>query len=60
MLQTVSKALAGAAVTSIGATATLIAVPPEANMPWWGYVLVGVLNAALGFAAVYWAPRNRE
>lgn len=60
MLQTVSKGLAGALAAGVGATATFIVVPPEVQMPWWGYVLVGVANAALGFAVVYWAPKNRE
>jgi ABC-type sugar transport system substrate-binding protein len=59
MLQTVSKALAGAAAAGVGSLATLIVVPPEAQMPWWGYVVVGVLNAALGLGVVYFAPKNR-
>lgn len=60
MLKTVSKGLAGAIASGVGATATFIVIPPEVQMPWWGYVLVGVANAALGFGVVYFAPRNRE
>lgn len=59
MLQTVSKGLAGAIATGVGATATFIVIPPEVQMPWWGYCLVGVANAALGFAVVFLAPKNR-
>ena len=60
MLQTVSKGIAGALAAGVGVTATFIVVPPEVQMPWWGYVLVGIANAGLGFAVVYLAPKNRD
>jgi hypothetical protein len=57
----VSKALAGALAAGLGGTGTAaVAVPEGVLMPWWGYVLVAVLNAAIGFAGVYAAPANRS
>lgn len=35
-----------------------ISIPAGLNMPWWGYVLVGVGNAVIGFIGVYYAPKN--
>lgn len=58
MLGSVSKAIAGAAAAGVGAATTFIVVPPEVQMPWFGYVLVGIANAALAFGVVYFAPRN--
>lgn len=58
MLKTISKGIAGAAATAVGATATFIVIPEGVEMPFWGYIVVGVLNAALGFAVVYFAPKN--
>lgn len=58
-IRSISKAIAGgvaAAATGIGTTA--VVVPADVGMPWWGYVIVGVVNAALGALAVYWAPAN--
>ena len=57
----VSKAVAGAVVggVSVGAT-TLVTVPESAGMPWWGHIIVGVINAAVIFAGVYFAPRNTQ
>ena len=58
-LRTVSKAIAGAVATSVGAVGTtVVAVPDGIEMPWWGYVLVGLINAGIGFLVVYLAPRN--
>ena len=60
-LRTMSKALAGglaAAVSGVGTAA--IAIPESVAMPWYGYVVVGVINAGLGFAAVYWSPKNAD
>lgn len=57
-LAPVSKALAGALAASL-AGATAIAVPDAVAMPWWGYLVVGLANAALGFVTVYVAPANR-
>lgn len=55
----VSKAIAGAIASGIGGAGTAaVIVPPTVDMPWWGYVLVGVVNAVLGFAVVYFAPKN--
>lgn len=58
-LKTISKAIAGALAAGAGGLGTsVIAVPDGVVVPWWGYVLIGVLNAALGFAVVYIAPKN--
>lgn len=57
----VSKAIAGALVTGVAATGTaVIAVPESVQTPWWGYLLIGVVNAAIGYAGVYFAPANRK
>lgn len=59
-LRTITKAIAGATAGAMGGVGTaLITVPPDVVMPFWGYILVGVLNAAIGFAGVYFAPANR-
>lgn len=58
-MQTVVKAVAGAAASGVLATATYVTIPADVQMPWWGYILVGVVNAALGFGVVYFAPRNQ-
>lgn len=59
MLSTVSKGIAGAIAAGAGGLATsYIVVPEGVEMPYWGYIVVGVLNAALGFAFVYFAPKN--
>lgn len=58
-LAKISKAIAGALAAGVGGAGTsAIIVPDGINMPWYGYLLVGVLNAALGFLVVYFAPRN--
>lgn len=60
-MQKVVKAVAGAVASSSGALATAyVTIPAEVQMPWWGYILVGVVNAGLGFGVVYFAPRNQE
>lgn len=56
-LQAISKSIAGAlaaGVTGVGATAIMV---PD-NSPWYAYVAVGIANAAIGFATVYFAPKN--
>ena len=59
-LAPVSKALAGALAAGLAGTGTAaISVPADSGMPWWGYLLVGALNAAIGFLGVYAAPANR-
>lgn len=61
MLKNISKGIAGAVATGIGGIATTYIVVPEGvDMPWWGHVIVALGNAALGFAVVYFAPKNRE
>lgn len=58
-LRSVSKAIAGAAAGSVtGLTTTFVMIPDSVAMPWYGYFLVGVTNAAIGFGFVYFAPRN--
>jgi hypothetical protein len=55
----ISKAIAGAVAAGIGGAGTsAVIIPDGVTMPWYGYVIVGVLNAVLGFAVVYFAPRN--
>lgn len=55
----ISKAIAGALAAGIGGAGTsAIIVPDGINMPWYGYVIVGALNAVLGFVVVYFAPKN--
>lgn len=58
-LGSISKALAGtlAGVAST-AVSSYIMVPESVVMPWYGYVIIGVINAAIGFGFVYFAPRN--
>lgn len=56
----IAKAVAGGIVAAAGGVGTAsIVIPADVGMPWFGYVLVGVLNAALGFAGVYLAPANK-
>lgn len=60
-MQSVAKGIAGALAAGVGSTATtFIVVPTTVEMPWYGYVLVGIANAALAFGVVYFAPRNKE
>lgn len=55
----ISKAIAGAVAAGIGGAGTsAVVIPDGVAMPWYGYALVGALNAVLGFAVVYFAPRN--
>ncbi len=55
----VSKAVAGGLAAALGGTGTAaVVVPPGVEMPWYAYVLIAFANAAVGFAAVYWAPKN--
>ncbi|KAA2237255.1 hypothetical protein [Salinarimonas soli] len=59
-LAPVSKALAGALAAGLAGTSTAaVSIPADAAMPWWGYLLVGLVNAGLGFLGVYAAPANR-
>lgn len=52
------KAVAGATMAGIASAGTaVVVVPPEVAMPWYGYVVVGAINAGLTYLAVYW-PRN--
>jgi hypothetical protein len=55
----VAKAIAGAVAAGVGGAGTAaVVIPPGVSMPWYGYVVVAVVNAALGFAVVYFAPKN--
>jgi len=59
MFQSVSKAIAGSVVGAASSLATTyVVIPPNVDMPWYGYVIAGLVNAALGFAIVYFAPKN--
>lgn len=57
-LRSISKAIAGGAAGVATSGLVFVTIPPEVAMPWYGYIAVAVLNAAIGFAAVYLAPRN--
>jgi len=55
----ISKAIAGTVAGIAGGLGTsAIVIPTGIEMPWYGYVLVALLNGVLGFAVVYFAPRN--
>jgi phosphate/sulfate permease len=59
-ITSVSKAVAGAAGAAATSLATVyVSVPPDIVMPWYAYPAIGLLNAAIGFAFVYFAPRNQ-
>lgn len=54
-----SKAIAGAVVSGVTSTGTAaVVVPDSVAMPWYGYIIVGAINAAIGFGVVYFAPKN--
>lgn len=57
----VSKAIAGALVGAVtsSATAVAITIPDGVSVPWYGYVLIAILNAGIGYVGVYLSPRNR-
>jgi len=55
----ISKAIAGALAAGLGgAGTTAVVIPDGVAMPWYGYVIVGAINAVFGFVVVYFAPRN--
>ena len=59
IFQPIAKATAGSLVGAASSIATsYVVIPDSVSMPWYGYVIAGVLNAVLGFASVYFAPRN--
>lgn len=53
------SAAAGAAGGLAGALTTGIAisVPATVTMPWYGYIVLGVVNVVLSFGVVYLASR---
>jgi len=58
-LGTISKAIAGALAGAAGGIGTAaVIVPAGISMPWYGYVITALVNAALGFLVVYAAPKN--
>jgi hypothetical protein len=50
--------VAGVVGAAGGLGVSYIAIPPEVVMPWYGYLVVSVLNAVIGFAFVYFAPKT--
>ena len=59
-MEKVSKAIAGAVAGGVGAPgAMLVTIPEGIIVPWWGYVIAGVVNAAFAFGVVYFAPANK-
>lgn len=58
------KAVAGGvagALGSVGTTALALPnlAPADSELTLVGYIVVGALNGAIGFATVYFAPANR-
>ncbi|MBA3352221.1 MAG: hypothetical protein H0U23_07330 [Blastocatellia bacterium] len=63
-LAKVSKAIAGGAstVAALGAaqaTGFVNIIPADVVAPWWGYVLIYIAAAVVGFVGVYVAPANK-
>lgn len=54
----IRKAVAGAAAGGLLGVGTTVVVPTTVDMPWWGYIAAGLINAAITGLAVYLAPRN--
>jgi hypothetical protein len=58
----VSKAIAGAIVGGVTGIGTVAAgaqlIPDGVTAPWWAYLLVPLVQAAVGFVGVYIAPKN--
>jgi len=56
----VSKAIAGSVAGMISGNVGIITMSADqsASMPWWGVLISNVVYAAIGFATVYFAPRN--
>ena len=61
-LGTVSKGVAGAVAGMVSGNVGMIAMTAEqtAAMPWWGVIVANVVYAGIGFATVYFAPKNAE
>jgi hypothetical protein len=57
-MRTVAKALGGAVASAATTATTFIVIPSTVEIPWWGYIITGVLNAGIGFGIVYFSPRN--
>lgn len=54
----IAKAITGAiAGGAVGVGATVV-VPSTVDMPWYGYVAVGLINAAITGLAVYLVPNK--
>ena len=55
----ISKAIAGSLGAAVAGTGSVaVAIPADIVMPWYGYVIVGLVNAGIAGLAVYWAPAN--
>jgi hypothetical protein len=54
------KSLLGGLVGGGLSVGTLIAVPEGVVMPWYGYVIVGGLNASIVFAGAYIGLRSHS
>lgn len=52
------KAVAGAIAGGAVGIGTTVVVPTNVEMPWYAYIAVGLINAAITGLAVYLAPRN--
>lgn len=56
-----TKAIAAATAAALGSAGSFaIVVPDSVLMPWWGYVIVGVLNGAVAGLVTALAPKNAE
>lgn len=53
------KAIFAALGAGVGSPATLsVAIPPGVDVPWWGYLLFGIINAVITFVVTWGGPAN--
>ncbi|BDA84946.1 hypothetical protein Sa4125_24880 [Aureimonas sp. SA4125] len=59
-VKSISKGIAGAVAGMVTGTGGALVMTPEqvSSMPWWGILAANAIYAAIGFATVYFAPRN--
>ena len=56
----VSKGIAGAVAGMVTGNTGMVVMTADqiASMPWWGVLIANVIYAGIGFATVYFAPKN--
>lgn len=53
-----AKVVAASVVVGVGTTGTVaISIPPDVTVPWWGYVLVSVVNIGIASIGVMYNPK---